>query len=51
MPSHCDRASWLVVYIEEEARDWYENVADYSDPLPYDEFMNRMQPYTPAPTR
>ena len=50
-PRFLKPTSKLVVYIEEEARDWYENVADYSDPQPYDELMNRMQPYTPAPTR
>lgn len=40
----------LVVYIEQEARDWVENVGDYFDPERDDENGQRQPPYTPAPT-
>lgn len=40
----------LVVYIEEEAIDWYTNVSDFSDPEPRIDHLKTAPPYTPAPT-
>lgn len=40
----------LVVYIEQEARDWAANVDNHRDPEPSDELGNWQPPYTPTPT-